>query len=244
MLENIFVTILRLDLYGTIGGAIILICLLVDHVRVPRWISMALWGMLALRLTLPMSISSDLSVLQFRNLFGYIEETLDFENTYNGDYKTAPGGAALYEKAVAAKSPVELRGNGGIEPAKPLSETILPIAARLWACGVAALWIVAVLSYLHLRSRLRFAIRLSDGVYETDAIASPCVVGIVRPRIYLTPGLTEVQKEHILLHERTHLRYMDHMWKIVSFAVISLHWFNPFLWLLYRLFQTLCISYT
>lgn len=249
MLEDIFVTILRMSFYGSIGGAVILVCVLTDYVRVPKWISMSLWGLLALRLVLPVSLSSDASFFRFRNLSDQIENVLDFEGTYGGDYKVAIEGSSRYERAVASGSPVKTQPNGTrmayyyegndglIEPAKPLSETILPIASRIWLGGVAALWLWAIFSYIHLKSKLRFAMKLSEGVYETDAISSPCVVGIFRPRIYLTMGLTDRQREHILLHERMHLRYLDHIWKILSFAVISLHWFNLFLWPLYRLFQ-------
>ena len=99
------------------------------------------------------------------------------------------------------------------------------------------LWGWAVVSYIRLKRRLRFSMKLYKGVYESDAVSSPCVVGIIRPQIYLVPDLTEKQRIHILLHERMHIRYLDHIWKIMSFVVISVHWFNLFLWFMYRLFQ-------
>lgn len=248
-LEELFATVLRMSFYGTIGCGVVLVCVLVNYVRAPRWISMALWGLVALRLLVPLSFSSALSFFQVRGLSDRIEDALDFEGTYSGDYKIALEGSALYEEAVAAGSPVERgnngdhmayyyeRKNGRIEPAKTAYQTFLPAAARVWIAGTAALWFWALVSYIRLNYRLRFSMRLMKGVYETDAVASPCVVGILRPRIYLIPGLSRQQRMHILLHERMHIRYLDPVWKLISFFVISVHWFNPFLWGIYRLFQ-------
>ncbi len=250
MLETVFEEILRLSLYGTIAGiGVLFLSILMHRVRAARWISLVLWGLVALRLAVPFSVTSATSVFRLWHLSDRIESSLDFRGTYTGDYRTAPEGSAQYEKAVAAGSPVETergggryvyyyqRTNGSIEPAKTTYETVLPAAARIWLAGVAALWLWAAVSYGRLKAKLRFAMKLSDGVYESDAVPSPCVAGILRPRIYLTPGLEGMRREHILLHERMHIRYLDHIWKVLSFLVVSLHWFNPILWMFYRYFQ-------
>lgn len=242
-LEPLFTTVLRLSFYGTVGCGVILVCALINYARAPRWISMTLWGLVALRLIIPFQFSSAVSLFQFRNLS-------DLSNQVGqGDYRTALEGSAEFEQAVAAGSPVSAnaagdrvayyfeRENGRIAPAQTAYASFLRIGSRVWLAGMALLWIWASVSYIRLKRRLRFSMKLYRGVYETDAVASPCVVGIIRPQIYLIPDLTEKQRIHILLHERMHIRYLDHIWKIVSFAVISVHWFNPFLWFMYRLFQ-------
>lgn len=242
-LEPLFATVLRLSFYGTVGCGVILVCALINYARAPRWISMTLWGLVALRLIIPFQFSSAVSLFQFRNLS-------DLSNQVGqGDYRTALEGSAEFEQAVAAGSPVSAnaagdrvayyfeRENGRIAPAQTAYASFLRIGSRVWLAGMALLWIWASVSYIRLKRRLRFSMKLYRGVYETDAVASPCVVGIIRPQIYLIPDLTEKQRIHILLHERMHIRYLDHIWKIVSFAVISVHWFNPFLWFMYRLFQ-------
>lgn len=242
-LEPLFTAVLRLSFYGTVGCGVILVCALINYARAPRWISMTLWGLVALRLIIPFQFSSAVSLFQFRNLS-------DLSNQVGqGDYRTALEGSAEFEQAVAAGSPVSAnaagdrvayyfeRENGRIAPAQTAYASFLRIGSRVWLAGMALLWIWASVSYIRLKRRLRFSMKLYRGVYETDAVASPCVVGIIRPQIYLIPDLTEKQRIHILLHERMHIRYLDHIWKIVSFAVISVHWFNPFLWFMYRLFQ-------
>lgn len=213
---------------------------------------MILWGLVALRLVLPLSVSSTLSLLQLGNaadLPAQLEDALNSDDTYRGNYKTAIEGSREYELAVLAGSPVAAnteggkmayyyeRANGSIAPAKTSYEMFLIIGSHVWLAGMAALWLWAICSYLRLKYRLRFSIRLCKGVYETDAVPSPCVTGILRPQIYLIPALTDQQKEHILLHEKMHIRHLDPVWKMVSFVVISIHWFNPFLWFMYKIFQ-------
>ncbi|MDE6622498.1 MAG: M56 family metallopeptidase [Lachnospiraceae bacterium] len=251
-LESLFATVLQLSFYGTVGCGVILVCALVNYARAPRWISMVLWGLVALRLVIPFHFSSAVSLFQIRdiaNLTAQIDRTLVSGEAYSGDYQTALEGSAEFEQAVAAGSPVSAnadggkiayyyaRENGSIEPAKTTYASLLFIGSRIWLAGVTLLWLWAAFSYARLQYKLRFSMLLCRGVYETDAVSSPCVVGIIRPRIYLVPGLTDQQKMHILLHERMHIRCLDHIWKVVSFLVISIHWFNPFLWFMYRLFQ-------
>lgn len=247
-LESLFAAVLQLSFYGTIGCGVILVCALINYARAPRWISMALWGLVALRLLIPFHFSSAVSLFRLEgisDLSSRIDRTLDD----GGAYRTALEGSIEFDQAVAAGSPVSTspggsrmayyyeRENGRITPAKTADASFLGIGSRVWLAGMALLWLWAAISYVRLKRRLQFSMQLYRSVYETDAVSSPCVVGILHPRIYLIPGLTEIQRMHILLHERMHVRCLDHIWKIVSFAVISVHWFNPFLWFMYRMFQ-------
>ncbi len=252
MLENLFSEVLHLSFYGSIGCGVVLVCVLIDYIRAPRWISMVLWGLVALRLVIPLSVSSNVSLLCLGNaadIPNRLENALSMGSSYSGNYKTALEGSLEYEQAVSAGSPVAAnangsrtayfyeRANGGIAPAKTSYELFLTAGSHVWLAGMTVLWFWAICSYLRLKYRLRFSIRLCKGVYETDAVASPCVTGIIRPRIYLIPELTDQQKAHILLHEKMHIRYLDPIWKVVSFIVMSIHWFNPFLWFMYKIFQ-------
>lgn len=251
-LEELFATVLQLSFYGTIGCGVILICVLINYARAPRSISMVLWGLVALRLVLPFQFSSAISLFQFHGISklpAQIENTLDHAVAYRTDCQTALEGSAEYDQAVAAGSPVTTtadgnrvtyyyeRENGSIAPVKSAYDIFQSVGSRIWLAGMLLLWCWAAIVYIRLRRRLRFSMRLCKGVYETDTVFSPCVVGVIRPQIYLIPGLTDLQKAHILLHEQMHIRYLDHIWKVLSFLVVSVHWFNPILWFMYRLFQ-------
>ncbi len=110
------------------------------------------------------------------------------------------------------------------------------VVTGIWAagCGVCLLW--AALSYWRLRRQVAEAVRVEPGVYETDQLPSPFVCGFFRPRVYLPAGLDVADRTYVLLHEKAHLRRWDHRTKVLAWLALSVHWFNPVLWVAYRLF--------
>ncbi len=109
--------------------------------------------------------------------------------------------------------------------------------AMIWLVGVLVFWGFGIWDAYRLHKRMRFAMKIADGVYEVDTIRSSCVVGILRPRIYQMSGLSERQREYILCHEQEHIRHRDYIWKPLAYAIVGLHWFNIPLWALYEMFQ-------
>ena len=88
-------------------------------------------------------------------------------------------------------------------------QVLLFVCSAVWALGVLAMLVYCAVSYLRLRRRVGTAVRVSDGSYESPAVASPFVLGILRPRIYLPAGLSGPERRYILEHERTHIRRRD-----------------------------------
>ena len=68
-------------------------------------------------------------------------------------------------------------------------------------------------------------------VYAADGLSTPCLFGLLRPAIYLTPGLSEAEREHVLAHEYAHFRQGDHIWAALRGVCLALHWYNPLVWL-------------
>ena len=64
---------------------------------------------------------------------------------------------------------------------------------------------------------------------------SPFILGIVRPRVYLSSSIDEAQMKHVISHETAHLRRKDHWWKPLGFALLTVYWFNPLVWVAYIL---------
>ena len=108
--------------------------------------------------------------------------------------------------------------------------------AIVWLCGLAALLLYAGISYLRLRRRLAESVPLRDNIRLSDRIASPFVLGLFRPRIYLPFGLDEETTAMVLAHERGHLFRLDHWFKPLGFLLLALCWFHPFSWLAYALY--------
>ena len=109
------------------------------------------------------------------------------------------------------------------------------IAGWVWLIGLGAMLLYALVSYLRLRRRVSVSLPIRDRIYLCDAISSPFILGVVKPRIYLPSGLDEVQRQNVLSHERAHLARRDHWWKPLGFALLAVYWFNPVLWLAYTL---------
>ena len=69
-------------------------------------------------------------------------------------------------------------------------------------------------------------------VYVTDAIPSPCLFGLIRPTIYLTPDVVDDEEtlRHVLAHEETHFRHGDLIWSLLRGVCLAVHWFDPLVW--------------
>ncbi|MGM9566313.1 M56 family metallopeptidase [Evtepia sp.] len=119
-------------------------------------------------------------------------------------------------------------------PLAPM-ESAVDLLPWLWLLGVLLLSLRSLLSLARLRRRLAGAVPLARGLYLTDAIPTPFVLGLIHPRIYLPSGLPEESRDHIIRHEQTHIRRGDPLWKALAFAALTLHWFNPLVWLAFFL---------
>lgn len=104
----------------------------------------------------------------------------------------------------------------------------------LWALLAAAISLYSAASYLHLRRKVRNAVKIPGG-WEAANIETAFVLGFLRPRIYIPAGMSPEIRNLILAHERTHLEKGDHWVKILGFAALAVHWFNPLVWLSYIL---------
>lgn len=70
-----------------------------------------------------------------------------------------------------------------------------------------------------------------------EGFTTPFVFGIVRPRIYLPAHIQAEERKFVLEHERVHILRRDYLIKIVAWGTLCLHWFNPAVWLAYKLME-------
>lgn len=194
--------------------------------RAPKRFRLLLWAVVGLRLVLPVSIESALSLVPSA-------QTLPEGVMYAAAPELNTGIAALNDAInpafTAAFTP---------EPAasaNPL-QVLLPVASVIWLAGAAAMLLWALVSWLSLRRRVAEAVRLEGNVYESERVASPFVLGLIRPRIYLPFGLDEGAREQVLTHERAHIARGDHVIKPIGWLILAVYWYNPLVWLAYALF--------
>lgn len=143
----------------------------------------------------------------------------------------SPGSGLTDGNGLAKSETVTIRNHPGLMGGG--RETVF---AAIWLAGVLGVWGFGIFSTFRFHRRLRFAIRTEEKIYESDAIASSCIAGVLRPRIYLISGLAGEAREYVLCHEREHIRHGDQLWNVLAYAVMGIHWFNLPLWALYGVF--------
>ena len=194
--------------------------------RAPKWVNVLLWGMVALRLVLPFSIESALSLIPSA-------ETVSPEVVRFDPAPTITSGVTIIDNAVNP-SLSESFAAAPLASVNPLYVWTY-LAGWVWLIGLTAMLLYALVSYLRLRRRVSASIPLRENIYVCDEVPSPFILGIVHPCIYLPSALDEAQRGSVLSHERAHLARRDHWWKPLGFALLAVYWFNPLLWLAYTL---------
>ena len=224
-MSGIFLKLLNLSISASWLVLVVLALRLVLK-RAPKWVNVLLWGMVALRLMLPFSIESALSLIPSA-------ETLSPEVVRFDPAPTITSGVTIIDNAVNP-SLSESFAAAPLASVNPLYVWTY-LAGWVWLIGLAAMLLYALVSYLRLRRRVSVSIPLWENIYVCDEVPSPFILGIAKPRIYLPSALDEAQRGSVLSHERAHLARRDHWWKPLGFALLAVYWFNPLLWLAYTL---------
>ena len=221
----VFLKLLNLSISASWLVLAVLVLRLVSK-RSPKWMNVLLWGIVALRLVLPFSVESALSLIPSA-------ETVSPAVVQFDPAPTITSGVSIIDNAVNPS----LSEHFAAVPTMSVNPLYVwtEIAGWVWLIGLGAMLLYALVSYLRLRRRVSVSLPIRDRIYLCDAISSPFILGVVKPHIYLPSGLDEVQRQNVLSHEQAHLARRDHWWKPLGFALLAVYWFNPVLWLAYAL---------
>lgn len=223
-MSEVFLKILNMSIAASWLILAVLLLRLVFK-RAPKWVPVLLWGIVAVRLLCPVSIESSLSLIP--------------------SVQTVPMDIAL-DPSPAIDSGVEAIDrivNPAVQQsftpqpvasANPL-QIVIPVLSWVWAAGMAVLLLYTAISWLLLRRKLSTAIRYRENIYQSEAVGSPFVLGIRKPKIYLPFEISGQDLEFVIAHEEAHIRRGDHLWKPLGFLLLTVHWFNPLMWLAYVL---------
>ena len=193
--------------------------------KVPKWVNVLLWGIVAIRLICPFSIESALSLIPSR-------ETISPEIMMDWTPEITTGIAPI-DQAVNPVISTSFAPSPGAS-VNPL-QILIPVAANLWLLVVLILLAYTAISYLSLRSKLRTAVILRDNIFQCETVSSPFVLGILKPRIYLPYNMDGQNLHHVVAHEQAHINRKDHWWKPLGFLLLTVYWFNPLMWVAYIL---------
>ena len=193
--------------------------------KAPKWVNVLLWGIVAVRLICPFSFESALSLI--------------------------PSAETFPEKAISGPSfdvqtgitPVDNRINDylgdryfeGVTVPANNGNHMMNILSIVWTIGILLLIAYTVISYWRLHREIDTAVRYKDNLFQSENVSSPFVLGLIKPRIYLPFSINGQDLEHVVAHEQAHIHRKDHWWKPLGFLLLTIHWFNPFVWLSYVL---------
>ena len=229
-------------------GAVVICTVLVLRLclrRAPKIFSYVLWLIVLFRLLCPVSVALPVSVF---NLIPSAQTNVTDqlparEHPGNGAaiqaerVETADDGASVSVPDGAAKENSVSAHLAESQAAMEVTSlwSWKNIALLIWLIGVCAMVGYAVVSVWQLHKKLQHASLDRENIYLLEGISSPFVAGVLRPRIYLPCGLGENEKTYILLHEQTHIRRGDPLFRVLGYLALTLHWFNPLVWLAFFL---------
>lgn len=223
-MTDLFLTILNMSITASyIAVAVFLFRFLFK--KAPKALTVIMWAAVGIRLIFPFSIESIFSAIPSAKTIP--------ENIFYSSVPAIDSGIPSLNQSVNPIIGESFAPNPG-DSVNPL-QTLFFIAAIVWIIGIAAMLIYTLVSYLKIDFKVREAVSLKDNIYLCDNIASPFIFGIIRPKIYLPSNINESDIEFVTAHEKAHLRRLDHLWKPLGFALLSIYWFNPILWFSYIL---------
>lgn len=193
--------------------------------KAPKWVNVLLWGIVAVRLAFPFSIESALSLIPSAETIspGIMMDNMPSVQT----------GVPAINNVINPVISSSLAPTPGAS-ANPL-QIWIPILSIIWAVGVAVLLLYTAVSYWRLRRKVSEAVILRDNIFQSENVASPFVLGIIKPKVYLPYHMDGQDLSHVVAHEQAHIRRRDHWWKPLGFLLLTIHWFNPLMWLAYVL---------
>lgn len=202
----------------------------------------AMWLLVLARLLIPVSFGSTdisvMSVVEKAPAVQAVESVREVDTIWqadNGSVQGLPAGAA------ADNAPLQIAPRttsddqfSRMSSALTLRKVLLPV----WWCGAAVTLLVFLTANLCFAARLRKSSRplIVEGaslpVYVARERAVPCLFGLFRPAVYVTPEAEEdgTLLRHTVAHETTHFRQGDHVWALLRTVCLALHWWNPLVW--------------
>ncbi len=188
--------------------------------KAPKWLSCALWGIVGLRLVFPFSLESIFSLIPST-------QTVNPSVIYNDSFEVNTGFSAVDSTVNSLYEGADVSAGTGVE--------VAGIIAFVWLVGILAMVSYAFISFLRLKLKLRTAVKKEGNIYQSESVGSPFVLGLFRPRIYLPYKTDEADIPLVIAHEKAHIKRFDHIIKPLGYLLLSVHWFNPLMWVAYIL---------
>ncbi|NLC66671.1 MAG: DUF4829 domain-containing protein, partial [Clostridium sp.] len=223
-MSKLFIEVLNMSLMASY--VIIFVMLIrIPLKKAPKVVSYALWSVVGFRLIIPFSFESSLSIIPKSLNMAPIPKDIVYQQ--NPQIISGIRGVDTFINQSLPRTAI----GASVNPLQIYTE----IMAYVWILGIILLLTYGIVSVVILNNNLKGARLLEDNIYIAENLKTPFVLGFMKPKIYLPFSLKNDEKNYILLHEQTHIKRKDHIVKILGFLILSIHWFNPLVWLAFIL---------
>ncbi len=228
MYTDVFYWLVSMSLMGSFTGLCVL--LLRRWRRLPRRFAFLLWLIPALRFWSPVGVVGPFNLATLLSMLFPRMVVVPISGPAPNAPTEDAGYFALANCAGYAESyfPIVYRSN-------PIRE-VFSVAGTIWVLGAAVLLLTFGLIYVITRRETMDAVHLRDRIYVSDKVTAPATYGIFRPRIVIPESWRERDLTFLVLHEQTHIRRLDNLWRVLALATAAIHWFNPLVWFFLRVF--------
>ncbi len=220
MLQEVFYWVFNMSITAALSGVLIMLVRLVK--QIPRRFTVLLWAIPFIRMTIPFGLNSPYSLMSLLSQF-----TTKTIVVYHPAEEVS---FSMMNSVMAADTyfPITYKVD--------ILENIFSVASIIWIIVSLAIILMLAVTYFTTIYEVKDSTHLRDNIYLSDKVMSPAVYGIIRPRIILPAAYRDRDIELIILHEKTHIRSLDNLWRMVAFVVAAVHWFNPLCWLFLKEF--------
>lgn len=215
MLQEVFYWIFNMSITAAIAGVLIMLVRLIK--KIPRRMTVFLWIIPFLRMIFPFGLNSPYSLMSLLSKIT-TKTIVVYQPTDDIAF-------SMVNSVMAADSyfPITYKVN--------ILEDIFGVASVIWIVVSLAILLMLAVTYFTAIYEIKDSTHLRDNIYLSEKIVSPAVYGIVKPRIILPAAYKDREIDLVILHEKTHIRSVDNLWRIMAFVIVAVHWFNPLCWL-------------
>lgn len=225
--------------------------------KAPKWSICLLWGLVALRLVMPFSFESELSLIPSVNTV-VVSDTADAPFEINTGVDTVDNeindiitenkdsinevNQSINNTLMAVEDNLNPPSDNKTDTHQQDSDTaektkisIFTVLGFVWLLGFLAMLIYSAISYLIIHRKVKVSLRYRDNIYYCDNIDTSFILGTFKPKIYIQSGMSQENTDYVIKHEKAHLKRCDHLLKPFAFLLLGVYWFNPLIWVAYIL---------
>ena len=223
LLQNLFKQVLDLSITASYVAIVVMIIRIFLR-KSPKIFSFILWGVVLFRLVSPISFISEFSIF---NLFN--KSPGDFQNISSVEGASAI--SQIISSSMNYNNENSISNSSVVAVDLNLLENIFNISTIIWIIGIQVLLVIGIVSYIKLLAKVKTATLIEKNIYESDRIDTAFVCGFIRPKIYIPTSLNKKERQYIIEHEKIHIKRFDYITKLISYLLLTIHWFNPIMWI-------------